>query len=246
MSEAPVLDTTGGEFALQEYRLRHGGLEWTVWHTGAVLTRAQESRVIEPQEIRLPYGVSLWPSAIALAHEIAGRTEDIRGKTVLELGAGTGLPGIVASSLGGRVVQTDRDELALLLCRRNAERNGVGAVEHRVADWAAWGDPGRYDWIIGSDILYGESLHAHLRRIFEVNLAPGGRILLADPHRAGSLAPLEAMERDGWAVGYSRWDVGQVADTRPIAVYELTPPGSSEGGPRRAADVPCERSSQAG
>ena len=214
------LETTGGQFPLQEYRLREGGREWAVLHTGAVLTRDDESRVIEPQEVRLPYGVSLWPSAIALAHDIAGRA-DFRGRSVLELGAGTGLPGIVAASLRASVVQTDRDELALLLCRRNGERNGIRA-EYRIADWTAWDDPERYDWIIGSDVLYGESLHPHLRRIFEASLAAGGRVLLADPHRSVSLKLLEAMEADGWAVGYSRWTVGETG-ARPVAVYELAP-----------------------
>ena len=33
-----VLDTTGGEFLLRDYRLRGAGHEWAVWHTGAVLT----------------------------------------------------------------------------------------------------------------------------------------------------------------------------------------------------------------
>ena len=136
---------------------------------------------------RLPYGVSVWPSAIALAHEIAARAEAFRGRSVLELGAGIGLPGIVAASLGGRVVQTDRDELALHLCKRNGERNDPAAIEYRLADWTEWDDPERYDWIIGSDILYGESLHPHLRRIFESNLASKGRILLADPFRGSVL-----------------------------------------------------------
>src|SRR4051812_18929385 len=109
-----VLDTTGGGFSLQEYPPRRGGREWAILHTRAVLPPADEARVIEPQDARLPYGVALWPSAIALAHEVASRPEDFRGRSVLELGAGTGLPGIVAASLGGRVVQTDRDQLALL------------------------------------------------------------------------------------------------------------------------------------
>src|SRR3954463_5206823 len=122
-SEATTLDTSAGEFTLQDYRLRRGGREWTVLHTGAVLDRKDERRVIGERDNRLPYGVALWPSAIALAHEILARAGEISGRTVLELGAGTGLPGIVAASLGGRVVQTDRDELALQLCRRNGERN---------------------------------------------------------------------------------------------------------------------------
>ena len=65
------------------------------------------------------------------------------------------------------------------VCRRNGARNAVQSIEYRLADWTIWNDAERYDWILGSDILYGEALHPHLRRIFEANLAPGGRILSA-------------------------------------------------------------------
>ncbi len=226
MSHVPdeILDTTGGEFPLYEYRLHQGDREWSVLHTGVVLTPADEARVIGVKTNRLPYGVALWPAAIALAHEIATREGDFRGRRVLELGSGMGLPGIVAGAIGGRVVQTDRDELALYLCRRNGERNGVAGIDHRVADWTSWDDAERYDWIIGADILYGESQHADLRRIFESNLTPGGRVLVSDPFRGVGLRFLEALEAAGWAVRYNQWDVGDDAAPRPVGVFELTPP----------------------
>jgi predicted nicotinamide N-methyase len=218
---APMLETSAGDFPLHEYRLRQDAREWTIVHTGAVLTRADELRLLNQTVDRLPYGVALWPSAIALAHEVATRGAAVRGRSVLELGAGTGLPGIVAATLGGRVVQTDRDELALSVCRRKGERNRADAIAYRRAEWTAWDDPVRYDWILGSDILYGEPLHPELRRIFDANLAPGGRVLLADPFRAASLRLLEAMEADGWTVVMTRWDVGEEVTPRPIGVFEL-------------------------
>lgn len=213
-----------GAVGLQEYCLRVAGREWRVLHTDAILTPADEARFLHQMEVRLPYGVALWPAAIALAHEVAERAEALRGRRVLELGAGTGLPGIVAASLGAHVVQTDRHELALSMAVRNAARNHAPAIEQRLADWVNWSDDARYDWIIGSDILYGESLHPHLRRIFEANLAPGGRILLADPFRATSLALLEALERDGWSVRVSTWSVGEEDAPRQIGLFELAAP----------------------
>lgn len=223
-TSAQFLSTTGGDFPLHEYRLGQGGREWSILHTGAVLTRDEESRRIGASVNRLPYGVALWPSAIALAHEIVGRADAFRGRRILELGAGTGLPGIVAASFGAMVVQTDCDELAMSVCRRNVERNGLRSIEHRVADWMSWDDAGRYDWIIGSDILYGESLHPHLRRIFESNLEPDGRVLISDPFRSTSFSLLEALEADGWRVTMSQWDVGEEGAPRPVGVFELAPP----------------------
>jgi predicted nicotinamide N-methyase len=219
-----VLRTTAGELPLHEYHLRMTGRAWAVLHTGTVLSHEDEQRFLREQKSRIPYGVALWPAAIALAHDVASRPEAFRGARVLELGAGTGLPGIVAASLGARVVQTDRQELALSVCRRNGERNGAGTVTYRLADWTAWDDAERYDWIIGSDVLYSEPMHPHLRRIFETNLAPNGRVLLSDPFRVPGVRLLEALERDGWQVGLSKWNVGEDVATRPIGVFELAAP----------------------
>ena len=69
MSQAPVLDTSAGEFPLREYRFQ----QWSIRHAGAVLTEADETHAIVLKTRRLPHGASPWPSAIPLAHEIATR-----------------------------------------------------------------------------------------------------------------------------------------------------------------------------
>lgn len=218
------LRTEAGELPLREYRLRLAGREWSILHTHAVLSHADEAHFFLELRNRVPYGVALWPSAIALAHELASRAAQLGGLRVLELGAGTGLPGIVAASLGARVVQTDRHELALEICRCNGARNGVQHVELRQADWDTWGDRERYPLIIGSDILYAEAAHPALRRILEANLASGGLALLADPFRPAGIQFLERLEGDGWAVSVSTWSVGEEGSPRTVGVFALTPP----------------------
>ena len=221
-----TLPTPGGDLPLHEYHLRAGGRAWAILHTGAVLSRDDESQIIGESRERLPYGVALWPSALALAHELLARADALRDAHILELGAGTGLPGIVAAALGARVVQTDRNELALSVCRRNGARNGAPPIDYRLVDWAEWDDDEKYDLIIGADILYGAAMHAELRGIFARNLAPGGRILLADPFRAASLPLLEALEADGWAVSFTRWQIGEDAAMRPVGLFSLLPPAA--------------------
>ena len=216
------LHTSVGSFPLEEYRLRVDSREWSILHTGATLTYDDELTFLNGRTGRLPYGVALWPSAIALAHDLAGRAGELAGRTVPELGAGTGLPGIVTTSAGARVVQTDRQSLALTVCRRNGARNAAAAIEYRLADWERWTDVARYDWILGADILYGRTMHPHLRGIFAATLADGGRVLLADPFREPSLRMLEAMEADGWTVSVSKWSVAAADEARPIGVFELT------------------------
>ncbi len=220
-STAEILHTTAGDLPLEEVELDVAGRTWTIGHTGAVIGNDQELEFLRGESAtKRPYGIMLWPAAIALAHEVASR--DMAGKRILELGAGTGLPGIIAAARGAHVVQTDRQRLVLHVCKRNAERNRVTTIEHRIADWTAWDNVERYDVILGSDILYAPPLHASLRQIFDTNLAPHGTLLLADPFREPSLALLETMEREGWRIMLDKWTVGVTPLPRPVGVYALT------------------------
>jgi predicted nicotinamide N-methyase len=223
--EPPVLSTTAGDLPLEEVSFCAGDHTLQILHTGAVVSREDEQRFLANEGQRVPYGTMLWPAALALSQDVAGR--DLRGKRALELGAGTGLPGIVAARRGARVVQTDRQPVALHVCKMNAERNGV-RVEHRLADWTAWGDDERYDYVLASDVLYAPPMHSHLRRIFEQNVKPGGTVLVSDPFRDASLSLLEVMESEGWSISMTKWTVGVAPPLRPVAVYELRRPAREE------------------
>jgi len=215
---------TPGDYPLQEYRAHLAGRDWSILHAGALLSFADEQRYLGGGTTKQPYGVILWPAAIALAHELASRGAALDGRKVLELGAGTGLPGLVAASLGARLTQTDRLDAALTICRENAQRNGISSIEYRIADWAEWNDPARYDVILGSDILYATRMHDKLRRIFERNLAPGGFLLLSDPFRSVGMPLLETLEHAGWTISITRWSIGESTEARAVGTYEVRPP----------------------
>jgi predicted nicotinamide N-methyase len=218
----PSISTSIGEFALCEYCLTAGGHSWSFFHTGAVLTVEQEMRYLDGERDRLPYGAMLWPASIALAQELLTDAEALRGRRVLEIGAGTGIPGIVAATLGARVLQIDRSEIALHLCARNKERNRATTAEVRDADWDTFESDTQFDLILGADVLYATTMHARLRAICDDYLAPGGRVLFSDPLRSQGLSMLEAMAASGWRVSLSKWSIEVETGVRAIAVYEAT------------------------
>lgn len=85
---------------------------------------------------------------------------DMHGKDVLELGSGVGMLGITAATMARRTVITDGDLQSLHLARVNAKLNGEGRVQVKQLCWgrkqaASFRDEfGRFDRIIGSDIVY--------------------------------------------------------------------------------------------
>ena len=220
---AEVLRTTAGDFPLHEYRLGLGGRTWSVLHTDSVLTHEDEQSFLRERREALPYGVVLWPAAIALAHEIAARADRFSRHARAGAGRRDGAAGDRRGVAGrGRAADGPAgDGDVRLQAQRRPQRGGFH--RHRLVDWTEWADEARYDWIIGSDILYGETFHPHLRAIFARNLAPGGRILLSDPFRATSLKLLETLEAEGWRVGLTKWSIGEEATPRPIGLFELQP-----------------------
>jgi predicted nicotinamide N-methyase len=153
----------------------------------------------------LPYWAELWPSGVALAETVARL--DVRGRRVLELGAGLGLPSLAAALGGADVLATDWAADAVALLRSNASRNGIALRAERVR----WDDPdpllreAPWQLVLGADLLY-EERNAGL--LLELLPRLGGEILLAEPGRPFAQPFLD------------RWRVEAVADR----VYSLRLP----------------------
>ncbi|TVU27700.1 hypothetical protein EJB05_19197 [Eragrostis curvula] len=116
----------------------------------------------------------------------------MKGKRVIELGAGCGLAGFGMALLGCDVVTTDQVEVLPLLMR-NVERNkswisqsnsdsGLGSIKVAELDWGnqdhikAVEPP--FDYIIGTDVVYSEHLLQPLLETITALSGPKTKILL--------------------------------------------------------------------
>jgi predicted nicotinamide N-methyase len=106
----------------------------------------------------------LWPAAESLANYLVINWSALQNCVVIELGAGCGLSGILASHLEGcmRVVLTDYDMGALDLLRENVDANNRKNCHIEFLEWGqiipspilSIMDSALPITIIGSDLLY--------------------------------------------------------------------------------------------
>jgi predicted nicotinamide N-methyase len=134
----------------------------------------------------LPYWVELWPSGLALARAMHGRS--LRGARVLELGCGLALPSIAAALAGGRVLATDWSAHAVAVATENARRNGL-ELDADVVSWYAPDDlveRGPWDIVLAADVLYEARNVPVLAELLPRLVGARGEVWLADPGRAAA------------------------------------------------------------
>lgn len=161
------------------------------------------------EDERLPYWADIWTSSLDLAGWLL-EGQGTAGQSVLELGSGVGLSGIVAARAGARVMLTDYETDALVFARYNALMN-LSADTFRNCirclpmDWRAPDLTERFDVIIGADIVYERRNFLPVLSLLQTHLLPGGRALLTEPDRAVGQAFLAAAREFPFAVrqGYS-------------------------------------------
>ena len=134
---------------------------------------------------RLPYWADLWPSSVVLARFLRGLRG--AGRTLLELGCGSGAVATAAARAGFEVTATDYYEDSPLFARANAWRNAQVDITARCADWNSWPNDLRgFDLIVASDVLYEQRNAPLIARVMAQSLGQHGEGWIADPGRVGS------------------------------------------------------------
>ena len=145
-----------------------------------------------------PYFGILWPSAVGLATYLGENPALVKGKRVLELGSGLGLPSLVASYLGGDVLTTDFHPDVEEYFMRNCRHSSIQGHYQRLNWRENLAVSEKFDVVIGSDVLY-ESRHAkEVARGLLKFVNPDGMILLSDPGRNYLQQFVSAMNEEGF------------------------------------------------
>ncbi len=170
-----------------------------------------------------PYWAHLWTGALTLARYIDACV-DVRDQTVLDLGCGLGLTGIVAAQKGGRVTFADKDNDAVSFARENARLNGCAHYEARVLDFTQDGLETDFSLILGAEIVYDRPTFPALVRFLATHLSPTGRALLADARRTNTQDFYQQLDRAG--LRWTQEEVPEREDHLPLPVSIVTIQGA--------------------
>ncbi|HUZ72774.1 MAG TPA: 50S ribosomal protein L11 methyltransferase [Stellaceae bacterium] len=129
-----------------------------------------------------PYWAFAWAGGQGLARHVLDHPLLVRGRRVIDVGAGSGLGAIAAARAGAQhVTALEIDPFAVAAIALNAAANRV-AVVTAAADAAAYAEPA--DVVLVGDMCYERALAARLVTWLAGRAASGALVLLGDPGRA--------------------------------------------------------------
>ena len=148
------------------------------------------------------FGV-IWKSGEVLARLMLER--DIAGLRILEVGCGIGLASLVLSHRHADVTATDHHPEAGAYLARNAALNNLDAIPYFRTGWHESNSIlGRFDLIVGSDILYDSGTVSLLATFIERHARASCEIIIVDPGRGLQGRFKRAMIALGYTLEQSR------------------------------------------
>jgi predicted nicotinamide N-methyase len=162
-----------------------------------------------------PYWAYAWGGGLALCAHIAAEPRCVTGLRVLDLGAGSGLVGLVALHNGAAsAIAADIDPFARAACAANAAANAL-VLEVLADNLLAAGAPlPPVDLVLVGDLFYERALVAPLLAALRRFSDAGAEILIGDPFR--ETLPTAALQA---VASYTVEDFG--GDSRAAAVFTL-------------------------
>jgi predicted nicotinamide N-methyase len=143
-----------------------------------------------------PYWAKVWPAAKALCMYLAAQPDLFRGKRVVELGAGLGLPSLLCAREAASVACTDRSAEAVCFAEASAARTGLSVMRCAVLNWMTDPQPLPCDLLLLSDVNYDPAVGEALKALVEAYRQQHTHILLTTPQRPAGRA--FAMDISDW------------------------------------------------
>ena len=182
----------------------------------------------------------LWPSGVLLAARLGARPVTA-GERILEVGCGLGLASLVGHRRGADVTASDCHPLAGSFMAENLRLNALAPMKYRHGHWSAsllqqqhalddglQALRGRFDLIIGSDLLYERDEGGTLARFIARHAAPGALVWIVDPDRGNRPAFNRNMAAQGFSLQEERLDqpaaIGIEAYKGRLLTYKLASP----------------------
>lgn len=148
-----------------------------------------------------------WSAASVLSKYLATEfpLERVKGCRILVIGCGVGLEGIVLAKLGAIVSFLDHIPDALQLISQNCFLNKIKSFQMICCCWRDLENVqniGKYDMVIGSDVLYDPQEWIWIKSLLEITLKTKGLALFSDPMRYDVMDFFRDLAKDGFRVKY--------------------------------------------
>ncbi|KAJ6929779.1 hypothetical protein NC652_013608 [Populus alba x Populus x berolinensis] len=157
----------------------------------SLLPKSHPYQLQEEMNMKEEYGLFVWPCSVILAEYVWQQRLQFSGVSVLELGAGTCLPGLVAAKLGLDVTLTDDSNKLEVLdnMRRVCDLNQLNCKVLGLT-WGVWDESIftlKPKLILGADVLYDASAFDDLFATvtFLLQNSPGSVFITTYHNRSG-------------------------------------------------------------
>ena len=129
---------------------------------------------------------NVWPTSIVMALRVSELELD--GKRVLEIGCGIGLCSIVLHRKGVDITASDYHPQTQDFLNRNIVGNGLSPIKYQAGNWETENPQlGKFDVVIGSDILYQPAHAQQVSRFIDLHSNDGAQVMIGDPGRKNTV-----------------------------------------------------------